>query len=114
MSQLSILFLVKRFCTLLEGKKLRVWSGLKYFLMRLYICTKVCFKTRIQQNQETGFANNERVRDGIKYYCQGLLRSARIKINQWWLAPVVWPWSWETLPWPLIGQCLSCDPNTGL
>ena len=83
MTQSNILFLVKRFCTLLEGKKLRVWSGLKYFLMRLYICTKVCFKTRIQQNQETGFANNERVRDGIKYYCQGLLRSARIKINQW-------------------------------
>ena len=45
--------------------------------MRLIMITPLFPK---QQNLETD-ANNERVRDGIKY-CQGL-RSSGIKINQW-------------------------------
>ena len=54
--------------------------------------------------------NNERVR-GIKY-CHGL-RSPGIKINQWWLAPAVWPWSWETVSRPLIGPWPPCWPLIG-
>ena len=54
-----------------------------FIICIMYYVYYSILKTRRQQNQETGFANNVKVRDGIKYYCQGLLRSARIKINQW-------------------------------